>query len=103
MGYKWNPREDVLAPGLGELNFSKKDRAGAKTPNKNPVVIHEDAEALMKDLVLTRQAVSVRIAEIARPFDRIFCWSALLTQLLWRAAWLSMLEWRFLQECTHLV
>ena len=65
-GYRWNSREDFLGPGLGELNFNKKIR-GAKAPNLSPIVTREDAENMMKDVVLTRQAVTARIAEFYDP------------------------------------
>ena len=66
LGYRWNSREDFLAPGLGEVNFNKKIR-GAKAPNTSPIITREDAENMMKDVVLTRQAVTTRIAEFYDP------------------------------------
>ena len=66
LGYKWSPKEDVLSPALGELNFNNKTR-GDKAPNASLVVTREDAEKIMKDVVLTRQAVVARIAECYDP------------------------------------
>ena len=66
LGYRWNPREDLLGPGLGELNFKNKIR-GAKAPNASPINTREDAEKMMEDVILTRQAVTARIAEFYDP------------------------------------
>ena len=43
LGYKWNPKEDYLSPGLGELNFNPKIR-GANAPNEAPVTTTEEAK-----------------------------------------------------------
>ena len=61
-----SPKEDFLSPGLGELNFNKKKR-GDKAPNEAPVITREDAEALLTGVTLTRQSVTVRIAEMYDP------------------------------------
>ena len=64
LGYRCNSREDFLAPGLGELNFNKKVR-GAKASNASPIVTREDAKNMMKDVVLTRQAVTAEFYDPA--------------------------------------
>ena len=66
LGYKWNPMEDYLSPGLGELNFNPKIR-GAKAPNEAPVTTREEARELIRKVTLTRQAVVARIAELFDP------------------------------------
>ena len=66
LGYKWNPSEDYLAPGLGELNFNPKVR-GAKVPNSKPVTEREEARDLIKKVTLTQQTVVARIAELFDP------------------------------------
>ena len=66
LGYKWNPKEDYLAPGLRELNFNEKKR-GAKAPNEAPIVTREDAKKLLDGVLLTRQSVTARIAEMYHP------------------------------------
>ena len=43
LGCKWMTEADLLSPGLGELNLSKKMRE-LKKPNITPVVSREDAE-----------------------------------------------------------
>ena len=65
LGYKWVLQEDILSPGLGELNFNKKQR-GAKKPNRDPIVTRQDAEALLKDLIVTRRIV---VAKVSKFFD----------------------------------
>ena len=52
LGYRWFPKEDLLSPGLGELNFNKKKR-GAKAPNLTPITTREEAEELMKSSIWT--------------------------------------------------
>ena len=66
LGYRLSPKEDFLSPGLGELNFNEKKR-GDKAPNEAPVITREDAEALLTGVTLTRQSVTVRIAEMYDP------------------------------------
>ena len=66
LGYKWNPKEDYLSPGLGELNFNPKVR-GAKAPIEAPVTTREEARDLIRKVTLTRQAVMARIAELFDP------------------------------------
>ena len=66
LGYRWNPTEDFLSPGLGELKLNEKKR-GAKAPNENPVTTREDAEGLLEGVVLTRQSITARIAELYDP------------------------------------
>ena len=53
LGYKWNPKEDFLSPGVGELNFNKKVR-GAKAPNEASVTTREEVRLLLKKFTLTR-------------------------------------------------
>ena len=66
LGYRWFPKEDVLSPGLGELNFNKKKR-GAKAPNLTPVITREDAEKLMRSVVITKKVVIAKSAEFYDP------------------------------------
>ena len=71
LGYKWVPKEDLLSPGLGELNFNKKHR-GSKKPNREPVITREDARALLKDLVVTRRMV---VSKVSKFYDPLGLWS----------------------------
>ena len=66
LGYNWVPLTDQLSPGFSEINFNKKVR-GVKKPNAQPVTTKEDAENLMKDLVLTRKHCVSKVAEIYDP------------------------------------
>ena len=63
LGYKWNPKEDYLSPGLGKLNFNPKV-LGAKAPNEAPVTTREEARELIRKVTLLRQAVMDRITEL---------------------------------------
>ena len=66
LGYTYKPKVDTLSLGFNELNFNPKVR-GAKSPNPQPVVTSEDAEVLMKDLVITRRVVVSKVAELFDP------------------------------------
>ena len=89
LGYKWLPEADVLAPGLGELNFNKKKR-GSKEPNKTPVVSREDAEDLLQNLVITRRIVVSKVSEF---FDPLGIWEPLKLQLKLSMKSLVHLDW----------
>ena len=66
LGYKWDPIEDELSPGLGELNLNKKTR-GEKKPNLEPVRTVRDAERLLAGAELTRSLIVGKISEFFDP------------------------------------
>ena len=43
LGYKWFTEEDIIAPGIAELNLNKTVR-GARKPNLTPIVGYKDAK-----------------------------------------------------------
>jgi len=89
LGYKWEPKEDVLRLGLSELNLNKRVR-GAKKPNEFPVSTHQDAERLLQPIQLSRRQVVSKIAEI---FDPVGLWEPIKLNLKLMASELNGLEW----------
>ena len=62
LGYKWFTEEDMLAPGIAELNLNKEVR-GARKPNITPIVSYKDAKELLNPLSLTRRHVISKVSE----------------------------------------
>ena len=89
LGYKWIPEEDMLSPGLSELKFNKKQR-GSKKPNREPVVTRQDAEALLRDLIITRRIVVAKVSEF---FDPLGCFEPIKLQLKLAMRPLVDLDW----------
>ena len=89
LGYKWVSQDDILSPGLGELNFNKKQR-GTKKPNIDPIVTRQDAEALLKDLIVTRRIVVAKVSEF---FDPLGCFEPIKLQLKLAMRPLVELDW----------
>ena len=89
LGYKWEPREDVLRLGFSELNLNKRVR-GAKKPNEFPVSTQEDAEVLLQPIQLSRRQVVSKIAEL---FDPVGLWEPIKLNLKLMATELNGFEW----------
>ena len=77
LGYKWDTEKDTLSPGVGELNMNKKKR-GEKKPNEFPVISEEDAELMLKDVILTRRMILAKISEL---FDPCGFWEPVKVQM----------------------
>ena len=89
LGYKWNTELDILSPGIGELNVSKKKK-GVKKPNPHSVTTESDAEKLLAEVKLSRRIVISKIAEI---FDPVGLWEPLKLQLKLHASGLNSIPW----------
>ena len=63
LGYKFDTAADILFPGIAELNFNKKV-SGSRKPNTHPITNSSEAEAHVKDLVITRRMVCAKTAEL---------------------------------------
>ena len=94
LGYRWTPEEDYLAPGFGEINFSKK-RRGSKRPNPFPVVNPSDVTKLLDSCNVTRRMVVSKIAEI---WDPVGIWEPFKLQLKLDNHKLNGLDWDFALE-----
>ena len=66
LGYKWNTVEEIIKPGIGELNFNKKVR-GAKKPNAKPMETVEDLRELLELTTLTKRSIASKLAEVYDP------------------------------------
>lgn len=89
LGYKWSPKEDLLNPGFGEINFNKK-RRGAKKPNPFAVETPEDVSRLLNSTIITRRIVVSKIAEI---WDPVGIWEPYKLQLKLDNSYLNGNEW----------
>ena len=56
-GYVWQPKEDYLKIGMGEMNFNKKYR-GYRKPNDNPIVEEDDLDQIIPKIITRRLALS---------------------------------------------
>ena len=77
LGYKYNPEQDVLHPGVSELNVNRK-RRGMKVPNSEPVITQEDADKVLQKVKLTRRIIVSKVSEI---YDPVGIWEPLKLQL----------------------
>ena len=66
LGYKFATEDDLLSPGLSELNINKKIR-GLRKPNTEPITSTEDATRLLSSTKITRRMVMSKIAEFYDP------------------------------------
>ena len=66
LGHKWNPKQDILAPGFGELNFNRRKR-GSKKPNPFPVISKSDVSKLLDSTNITRRLIFSKTAEFWDP------------------------------------
>lgn len=66
LGYKYSTEEDLLSPGISELNVNKKIR-GVRKPNTEPITSVGDAIRLLKATKITRRMVMAKIAEFYDP------------------------------------
>ena len=89
LGYKWETREDILRPGLTELNLNKRIR-GAKKPNDTPVTSVQEAEKLLQPISITRRQIISKIAEL---FDPVGLWEPIKLNLKLKAAKLNGMDW----------
>ena len=89
LGYKWETKEDILRPGLSELNLNKRIR-GAKKPNESPVTSIQDAEKLLQPISITRRQIISKIAEL---FDPVGLWEPIKLNLKLKAAGINGMEW----------
>ena len=89
LGYKWSTVQDELKPGITELNLNKRVR-GARKPNVNPVITTEDAEKLLKPVLLTRRHIISKIAEF---YDPIGVWEPIKLQLKLQSVELNGKDW----------
>ena len=89
LGYKWSPKEDMLNPGFGEINFNKK-RRGAKKPNPFAVETPKDVSRLLNSTNITRRIVVSKIAEI---YDPVGIWEPFKLQLKLDNSYLNGNEW----------
>ena len=89
LGYSWIPEQDLLSPGISELNFNKKVR-GSKKPNSKPIVSKQDAYELLRDTTLTRKMIASKVAEI---YDPIGIWEPLKLRLKLDLSELNSLGW----------
>ena len=89
LGYKWTTKEDILAPGFGEINFNKRKR-GSKKPNPFPVVCPNDVLKILDSTKITRRMVIAKIAEI---WDPSGLWEPFKLQLKLDNQVLNGLEW----------
>ncbi len=55
--YVWQPKEDYLKIGMGEMNFNKKYR-GYRKPNDNPIVEEDDLDQIIPKIITRRLALS---------------------------------------------
>ena len=89
LGYKWDSRNDILYPGLAELNLNKKARR-AKKSNIVPVVTLEDAGRLLNSVTLTRRMMVSILAELYDPCGFLEPWKL---QLKLISQMLAGMEW----------
>ena len=89
LGYKWFTEEDMLAPGIAELNLNKKVR-GARKTNLTPIVGYKDAKELLCSLSLTRRHVISKVSEFFYP---VSLWEPVKLQLKLHASKLSCIPW----------
>ena len=89
LGYKWTTEPDLLSPGLGELNLNKKLR-GSKKPNLTPVNSREDAEKLLRSVVLTRITM---LSKLAKLYDPCGFWVQIKLQMKLAMLPLKGLDW----------
>ena len=89
LGYSWLSEQDLLAPGISEMNFNKKIR-GSKQPNTKPVVTREDAAELLKGVTLTRKMVASKVAEL---YDPVGIWEPLKLYFKLELSKLNVLDW----------
>ena len=68
LGYKRETKEDILRPGLSELNLNKRFR-GAKKPYETPGTLIQEAEKLFQPISIARKQIISRIAELFDPAD----------------------------------
>ena len=68
LGYIRETKEDILRPGLSELNLNKRIK-GAKKPYKTPGTSIQEAEKLFQPLSIARKQIISRIAELFDPGD----------------------------------
>ena len=89
LGYKWTTEPDLLSPGLGKLNLNKKIK-GSKKPNLTPVNSREDAEKLLRSVVLTRRTMLSKVAEL---YDPCGFWEQIKLQMKLAMLPLKGLDW----------
>ena len=95
LGYRWSPKEDILNPGFGEVNFNKKKR-GAKKPNPFSVETQEDVAKLLNTTLVTRRMVVSKIAEM---WDPVGIWEPFKVQLKLDNSYLNGLDWDVPLNC----
>lgn len=95
LGYKWSPKEDILNPGFGEINFNKK-RRGAKKPNPFTIETPEDVSRLLNATKITRRMIVSKIAEI---WDPVGIWEPYKLQLKLDNSYLNGLDWDVPVSC----
>ena len=66
LGYNWDPEQDVMSLGLGEINFNKK-RKGIKKANPFPVKNQQDVQRLTDTVHMTKRIIAAKIAELYDP------------------------------------
>ena len=89
LGYKWDTEQDVIHPGVSELNLNRKTKGNIK-PNDKPVISEEDADEILESKQLTRRLVISKISEI---YDPLGLWEPLKLQLKLLSAGLGSRPW----------
>ena len=89
LGCKWTKELDLLFPGLGELNLNKKIR-GSKKPNLTPINSREDAQKLLRSVILTRRTILSKVAEL---YDPCGFWEPIKLQMKLAMLPLKGLDW----------
>lgn len=90
LGYRYEPVKDTYALSFSELNFNRKVR-GAKKPNMEPVLNKLEALELMSTLIVTRQIVASKLAEL---FDPLGLWEPYKVQLKLDMSELNGMDWK---------